>query len=297
MPQGTPVEVTTAAVRELEASARRMKAELDEEFDVDGESVVKHVLASVGEQPSSARRGAVELGAPVGGSHLGEVSIELQGGDVRPIAAREVAQRWREATPPIPDVEELTFTLGALLRGRAHRHPAALAGRRPAAPGRRAAEGPARRVPGRLRHHRLLPRRQGGDQALRSCPRPRRSGLTLDDLAAPGAPGLLRRGGPAHPARPRRRARDGALPGEPAALARPTSRTCASARPRAARCPSTPWRAPSAAAATRPSSAATASASSTSPPTSTDTRANANADPGGAAGGLPARSCWPTTRA
>ncbi|MBW1684933.1 MAG: efflux RND transporter permease subunit [Deltaproteobacteria bacterium] len=107
--QGIPVEATIAAVRELEASARRMKAGLDEEFDVDGESVVKHMLTSVGEQPSSTRRGAVDLGSPVGGSHLGEVSIELQGGDVRPIAAREVAHLWREATPPIPDVEELTF--------------------------------------------------------------------------------------------------------------------------------------------------------------------------------------------
>jgi multidrug efflux pump subunit AcrB len=109
LPQGTPVAVTAEAVRQLEASARRMKAALDGEFEVDGASVVKHVLASVGEQPSTARHGGLAFGAPSGGSHLGEVSIELQGGDVRPITARAVAQRWRAATPAIPDVEELTF--------------------------------------------------------------------------------------------------------------------------------------------------------------------------------------------
>jgi multidrug efflux pump subunit AcrB len=109
MPQGSPVEVTAAAVRELEASALRMKADLDEEFDVDGESVVMHVLSSVGEQPSTARRGGLAFGVPSGGSHLGEVSLELQSGDVRPISGRTVAQRWREATPALPDVEELTF--------------------------------------------------------------------------------------------------------------------------------------------------------------------------------------------
>jgi multidrug efflux pump subunit AcrB len=110
MPQGTPVEVTAAAAGELEDAAWRMKAALDAEVTVDGQSLVKHVLASVGEQ--SAGRHGPPRGAPSGGggSHLGEVSIELLGGDVRPLSAAEVARRWREATSPIPDVEELTFT-------------------------------------------------------------------------------------------------------------------------------------------------------------------------------------------
>ncbi len=103
MPQGTPVETTAAAIVEIEAAARRVQAELDEEYpDV---AVVRHVLASVGEQSGS--RGGTSGGAS--SSHLGEVAIELVGGDDRPIAAAEVAQRWREGTPAVPGAEELTF--------------------------------------------------------------------------------------------------------------------------------------------------------------------------------------------
>jgi multidrug efflux pump subunit AcrB len=43
------------------------------------------------------------------------VTIELLGADVRPISAASVAQRWREATPPIPELEELSFS-SALFR-------------------------------------------------------------------------------------------------------------------------------------------------------------------------------------
>ncbi|MEE9608743.1 MAG: efflux RND transporter permease subunit [Myxococcota bacterium] len=111
MPLGTPVATTAAAVRDLEAAARRMKAALDEEYDVDGASVVKHVLASVGEQPSLSAPGPPRArDAAASGSHLGEVSLELLGGDVRPVSADAVAQRWRELAPPIPGVEELLFS-------------------------------------------------------------------------------------------------------------------------------------------------------------------------------------------
>jgi multidrug efflux pump subunit AcrB len=40
---------------------------------------------------------------------MGEVSIELVGGNERPLSAKEVANRWRELTPPIPGVEQLEF--------------------------------------------------------------------------------------------------------------------------------------------------------------------------------------------
>jgi multidrug efflux pump subunit AcrB len=106
---GTPIAVTETAVRELEASAKRMKEELDREYQVDGGSVVLHFMTSVGEQPS-IRGNPTSTGGPPSASHLGEVTIELVGGDVRPLPASEVVQRWRDATPGIPDVEELTFT-------------------------------------------------------------------------------------------------------------------------------------------------------------------------------------------
>ena len=80
--------------------------------------MVKHVLASVGEQ-ASKRHGSdgSSRRPPSAASHLGEVTLELQSGDDRPIFARDVAQRWREATPMIAGTEELTFTSSLFTAG------------------------------------------------------------------------------------------------------------------------------------------------------------------------------------
>jgi multidrug efflux pump subunit AcrB len=105
MPQGTPVETTAAAVREIEAAARRVKQELHEQYpEVE---VVRHVLATVGSQPSNAQRGGASSAS--GGSHVGEVTIELAGGDERPLSAEAITQRWREVTPEIVGAEQLSF--------------------------------------------------------------------------------------------------------------------------------------------------------------------------------------------
>jgi multidrug efflux pump subunit AcrB len=109
MPLGTPSEVTAEAVDRIEAAAWALAAQLEDEFGTaDGEPIAKHVLASVGEQPSLRARPAFARLAQ-GDSHLGEVSIELIGGNQRPLSAKEVANRWRELTPPIPGVEQLVF--------------------------------------------------------------------------------------------------------------------------------------------------------------------------------------------
>jgi multidrug efflux pump subunit AcrB len=107
MPLGTPVETTAAAVREIEAAAGRLRDELDAEYGGE-DPIVRHVLASVGQQSTSD--GPPDRSSDgSSASHLGEVSLELQSGDHRPVEAPAVAQRWRELTPPIPGVEELTF--------------------------------------------------------------------------------------------------------------------------------------------------------------------------------------------
>jgi multidrug efflux pump subunit AcrB len=112
MPQGTPVEATEAAAQILLDAAYRTQAKLDAEgFEVDGESLVKHVLLSIGEQPMSAGSGTGPVRASSGsGSHLAEVSMEIQSGDRRPVSAAEIKRRWREETPPIPDVVEQSFS-------------------------------------------------------------------------------------------------------------------------------------------------------------------------------------------
>jgi multidrug efflux pump subunit AcrB len=107
MPPGTPIETTTAAVREVEQAARRTKAGLDEDFGTDDGSIVRHIFMTVGAQ-TDARNGPSFVSTG-GGDNLGEVAIELAGGDVRPIEAKVVAQRWREETAPIPGIEELRF--------------------------------------------------------------------------------------------------------------------------------------------------------------------------------------------
>ena len=108
MPQGTPVEVTEDALKELEAAAYRLKDELDAEYLVDGESLVKHVMVSVGQQPLNIS-GGPDSDNKSSGSHLGEVVVEILSGDVRPLTAKEVTRRWQAQTRPIPDVEKLEF--------------------------------------------------------------------------------------------------------------------------------------------------------------------------------------------
>jgi multidrug efflux pump subunit AcrB len=110
MPQGTPVEATERAARVLLASAHQTQSQMDEEgLEIDGESLVKHVLLSIGEQPMTPSRGpGVSLGSS--GSHVAQVSIAIQSGDDRPISAAEIKRRWRKLTPVIPGVVELTYT-------------------------------------------------------------------------------------------------------------------------------------------------------------------------------------------
>ena len=132
MPQGTPAEVTTETVRRLEHSAEILRQELDSELDWEqaGEtsSVFTHVVASIGEQPFRAAQNRIGVNAGrFGGSHLGEVNIELAPAEVRaglvkketrqPITSTEIANRWRDLTGSVPDAVELTFTASLFSAG------------------------------------------------------------------------------------------------------------------------------------------------------------------------------------
>jgi multidrug efflux pump subunit AcrB len=115
MSPGTAVEATAAATREVELAARRMKAALDAEMKADGQSLVRHIFVTVGEQTNNQHGPAFVLTG--GGTNLGEVAIELASGEIRPIAADAIAQRWRDETPPIPGIEELRFDSVLFSRG------------------------------------------------------------------------------------------------------------------------------------------------------------------------------------
>jgi multidrug efflux pump subunit AcrB len=111
MPGGTPVEVTEAAVRQIEAAIPQLRAELEADHDSKSESVILHSLTAIGEHPfkvsqsgppsSSARSSA--------NGHLGEVTLELLPSEQRDITTGEIAQRWRELAGPVAGAEELLF--------------------------------------------------------------------------------------------------------------------------------------------------------------------------------------------
>jgi multidrug efflux pump subunit AcrB len=122
MPQGTPFEVTEAAVRRLEASVEELRAELDPEFSAEGESLVLHVLASVGNQPFRDRQSRTPAGGPrqaSDDSHLGEVVLELVASEERAIKTSDVAQHWRRIVGSVPDAVELVFASDLFSAGEA----------------------------------------------------------------------------------------------------------------------------------------------------------------------------------
>jgi multidrug efflux pump subunit AcrB len=118
MPRGVSVEATAAAVARLEKSALALAEELRQQGD---EAAVRHILATVGEQPFRvAQAHGPGRGTPtISGSHLGEVNIELAPSEQREITSAQVAARWRELTGPIPDAVELAFTSTLMATGAA----------------------------------------------------------------------------------------------------------------------------------------------------------------------------------
>jgi len=105
MPLGTSVEATADAIQRLEESALK----LEEELGLD-QPIIRHVLTSIGEQPSRSQpQGPNVAAGGYVGSHLGEVNIELIPAEERNLSSVAVANRWRELTGPVPDAVELTF--------------------------------------------------------------------------------------------------------------------------------------------------------------------------------------------
>ena len=115
MPRGIPVARTERAVRQIEAAAEALILEMDAERE--GPSIVRRQLSSIGKlQP---RQGPPSTHVTVGGSHLGEVTLELLPSQERGISAYEVVRRWREKVGSIPDAEELIFLADAFSAGMA----------------------------------------------------------------------------------------------------------------------------------------------------------------------------------
>ncbi|MGD8397175.1 MAG: efflux RND transporter permease subunit, partial [Candidatus Eiseniibacteriota bacterium] len=109
MPPGTPAEVTSEAVAQLERGAAQVRRELERES---GKDPFLRDISAIGEHPFSRAQSqnAGGYAARDVSSNLGEVTIELLPAERRKVGAKTVADRWREATGPIPDAIDLTFT-------------------------------------------------------------------------------------------------------------------------------------------------------------------------------------------
>ena len=114
MPQGTPAEMTSDAVRRLEAGAETMRQELLAESGMD---YYRQVFASVGDQPMASRNGPMSSPVSSGAGHLGEVTIELAQAEARTINSEALGNRWRETVGPIPEAVEVSFSSSAMNAG------------------------------------------------------------------------------------------------------------------------------------------------------------------------------------
>jgi multidrug efflux pump subunit AcrB len=101
--------VTAKAVDGIEASALALREELADEGHG---AVVKHVVATLGDQPQMKLKGdrSGTGGSSYSGGHLGEVVIELMPAEERSITATEVLNRWRSLTGPIPGATAVKFS-------------------------------------------------------------------------------------------------------------------------------------------------------------------------------------------
>lgn len=104
MPFGVKFDKTQSAVKKMEAAAGR----LGEKYkDIHGDPITVHILGSAGTQPFVTGFGGV--GTPVG-SHLGEVTIELQPAINRPgYSADWLINEWRKEIGSIPGAVSIAF--------------------------------------------------------------------------------------------------------------------------------------------------------------------------------------------
>ncbi len=113
MPQGTPADRTALAARQLVDAAELLRAELDPEYAPAGDSLIDHMMVSVGAQPFRESEASSSPGGGSGvntnGSHLAEVVVALVPSEQRAIGTGEIERRWRTLTGPVAEAVEVSF--------------------------------------------------------------------------------------------------------------------------------------------------------------------------------------------
>ncbi len=120
LPEGTPPDVTRAAVKHIEDAAMKLRQELESSPDAHG-TIFREVLASVGDQPFRAAisKNGGKSGIDFARPNVGEVHIQLTPSEDRAITANEIVKRWRELAGRVPDAVEEVFTSALFSSGNA----------------------------------------------------------------------------------------------------------------------------------------------------------------------------------
>lgn len=114
MPQGIPLYRTEDAVRQLQAGAEALEAELAEEYP--GQPILLQTVATLGKQ-LNLMGGPPDMSVKVGGTHLASFFLQLSPAREREIGATEIARRLRERVGTIPDAVELAFSSDSFSAG------------------------------------------------------------------------------------------------------------------------------------------------------------------------------------
>jgi len=114
MPQGTAVDVTAAAVAQLERGAERLRAEL---LAATGVDQVQHVATTIGDQPMAARSQGPLFPRDMAAPHVGEATIELTPAEQRLLSSEEIGARWRESTGPVAEAVEVRYVTSLITAG------------------------------------------------------------------------------------------------------------------------------------------------------------------------------------
>jgi len=115
LPQGTSSESTGLALEHIEKQVEELRRQFIEE---DGSDPVRHVLETVGSQPSGGVQFATAGELAQSGSHLGEVALRLVPPDQRRVSAEEIGRRLRSLVGQIPDAVALNYNFALIEAGK-----------------------------------------------------------------------------------------------------------------------------------------------------------------------------------
>lgn len=117
MPEGTPVELTTRAIEQMQDGLEQLTAEVEAEGY--GQPF-ENAVVTIGAQPFEGSGGPMGDAGQATGTHIAEIAVELVkrenlagGGDIEALSAPNLANRWRELIGPVAGVKELSFNANA----------------------------------------------------------------------------------------------------------------------------------------------------------------------------------------